>query len=119
MFLVFFACIWVFLGLKLFVRRALFNWGIILSAVFAILFLGSLVTDAVSDASAKPGVIIQDEVTARKGDGDTYEPSFQEPLHSGTELRLVESRRGWDHIELVDGRQAWVPEKAVGLVQLK
>jgi tetratricopeptide (TPR) repeat protein len=117
LFLAFFAGIWIFLGLGLFARRALFNWGIAVCAALALLALGSLLTDAVTEASSKHGVIVQNEVTARKGDGETYEPSFTEPLHSGTEFRLLESRHGWERIALDDGRQAWIPENAAGTVE--
>jgi hypothetical protein len=115
-FLLTFAVVWVCLGFRFFFRHALLHWGTILAGIVTLMFFGSLVADAFTAANSKPGVVISGEVTARKGDGETYEPSFQAPLHAGTEFNLVESRRGWDNIELADGRRAWVPANTVGIV---
>ena len=79
--------------------------------------LASLLTEAVQQHSTKPGVVLSDEVPARKGDSETYEPSFKEPLHAGTEFQLVEDRGNWYHIELADGRRCWLPASDVGLVK--
>ena len=46
---------------------------------------------------------------ARKGDGDTYEPSFKEPLHAGAEFKLMENRGEWYQVELADGQRCWIP----------
>jgi hypothetical protein len=115
-FLAMFAIVWICLAARLFIRKTLLDWGLVLSAIVACLFLGSLTIDAFSSAGSKPGVVIAEEVTARKGDGDTYEPSFQAPLHAGVEFDLVEARRGWCNIELTDGTRGWVPANAVGIV---
>ncbi len=55
------------------------------------------------------GVVIAPEVTARKGDGETYQPSFTAPLYSGTEFDLLEQRPDWWYIELEDGARCWIP----------
>jgi hypothetical protein len=34
----------------------------------------------------------------------------------GAEFKLVEERKGWLHIELVDGRRCWIPESAAGII---
>ena len=57
-----------------------------------------------------------DEVTARKGDGTIYRPSFDRPLHEGTEFVLREDRSSWYRVELTDGRTCWLPARAVELV---
>ncbi len=116
LFVISFAAIWIFLGLRLFMQRAFLGLGTVISVIVSLLFFGSLLADVVSSASAKPGVIIAEEVTAYKGDGETYEPSFQEPLHAGTEFDLIEARRGWLHIELSDGTRGWVTASSVGIV---
>jgi len=63
--------------------------------------------------------VISDNVIARKGNSETYEPSFKEPLHTGTEFRLVEKRNKWCYIELPDERRCWIPSKDVELVRSK
>ena len=62
-------------------------------------------------------MVLAEEVIARKGDSDTYEASFQDPLHAGTEFVLVEERGHWIHVELPDGRRCWLPSRDVGLVR--
>jgi len=47
----------------------------------------------------------------------TYEASFKDPLHAGTEFVLVEQRNDWLHVELPDGRRCWLPAQAAGLVR--
>ena len=86
------------------------------TGVVALLFLGSLVAAATGTARRQPGVILAEQVIARKGDGISYEPSFKEPLHAGTEFVLAEARGDWCHIELPDGRRCWIPADSAGLV---
>ena len=90
---------------------------LLVSAVLAFLFVGSLVAEIVSGGRAEAGVILSPQVTARKGDGESYEPSFNQPLHAGTEFILLESRNDWHHVELPDGRECWIPARSAGLVR--
>lgn len=115
-FTVFFLTAWILAILRLFFRQGLINFFLITAAVITLLFLGSLVMEF-SSSGENSGVILATEVVAHKGDSDTYEKSFQEPLHAGTEFVLVEERRGWYNIELRDGRNCWVPVKDAGLVK--
>ena len=82
----------------------------------AVLFLGSLLADAYRQSEESPGVILAHEVVARKGDGESYEPSFKEPLHAGTEFLALEERGGWRHVELPDSRRCWISVRAGELV---
>ena len=97
---------------RLFYPRPSLVWIAGSGGVLAVLFLGSLMLDARAEATVREGVIIAPEVVARKGDSETYEPSFKEPLHAGTEFRIREQREGWTQAELGDGRTCWLPEKA-------
>lgn len=96
-------------------------WGwlavvIAVAAVVSAIFLASLAVDAMSLSRTPEGVIVADEVTGRMGDAVTYQPSFKEPLHAGTEFRLVERRPGFWLIELESGDRTWIPEGAAELV---
>jgi tetratricopeptide (TPR) repeat protein len=113
LFVVSFLLVWVGAALRLFVRRRFLSWCIGASAAMAILFFASLLADTISFRQNRPGVILHPEVIARKGDSETYEPSFKEPLHAGTEFMLVENRGGWLQVELADARRCWLPAKAV------
>jgi hypothetical protein len=112
-----FALIWTLALVRRFVRRPGLGWGVALSAIVATLLLGSLLVEEIQRRSHAGGVILASEVVARKGDGETYQPSFEEPLHAGTEFDVVEDRNDWLFVELSDGRRCWVPAKAVGLIE--
>jgi hypothetical protein len=91
-------------------RITIAAWGGVL-----LLVAGSLAVDEVRLRTMRDGVILS-EVVARKGDGIAYQPSFVDPLHPGTEFRLVEARAGWYRIRLADGRTCWIPSRASELV---
>jgi hypothetical protein len=116
-FAIMFLLIWIFCTLRLFYRKTYINWNIFTFTVLAILFAGSLAVDAYYLHTIRPGVVINPEVIARKGNSQTYEPSFTEPLHAGTEFTLIEDREDWHYIELQDSRKCWVPAADVGLVR--
>ena len=62
------------------------------------------------------GVVTATEAIARKGDGESYERAFTEPLHAGAELRALERRGDWVHGQLPDGRTFWVNSRDVEMV---
>jgi hypothetical protein len=82
----------------------------------ALLMAVSLLVDEIRLRTLQDGVIITEEVVARKGDGIAYQRSFVDPLHQGTEFKLLEERTGWYYIELEDGRTGWIPAFAGEMV---
>jgi hypothetical protein len=75
----------------------------------------SLAAQLVLDRATQ-GVILVDEVIARKGNGEGFEPQFAQPLHQGVEFRVIEQRPGWLWIELPDGNRGWIRADQAGLV---
>ncbi|MDA1048874.1 MAG: hypothetical protein O3C40_00125 [Planctomycetota bacterium] len=61
----------------------------------------------------KHGVVIVDEVVARKGDSESYQPAFTKPLGEGTEFQVLDQRNGWTHLRLGQSQDGWVPSKDV------
>lgn len=112
----FFIAFWAGACLRLFFSKPFLKWIISLSAGLWILLAGSLIMDMLQMQNRRPGVIISAEVVARKGDSETYEKSFKDPLHAGTEFFLIEKRGSWYNIELPDSRRCWVPAADVELV---
>jgi tetratricopeptide (TPR) repeat protein len=84
----------------------------VLSGVLAVCLLASILIESHKQSAVRFGVITAAEIVARQGDGPNYPPSFQDPLHAGTEFELIEQRPGWFHLRLSDGTEAWVPEDA-------
>jgi len=82
---------------------------IISLTVVCIVFLASLIWEKVSLTRNPAGIVTAPEVVARKGDAETYQPSFTAPLYSGTEFDLLEQRPDWWYIELEDGARCWIP----------
>jgi tetratricopeptide (TPR) repeat protein len=116
MFAVFYGAFWIFLLLRLYWARPWIHWGLGITLTVFLLLAGSLVIDHYGQSGNRAGVLVAAETVARKGDGWTYQPSFAEPLHSGTEFSLLEERSKWRFIELQDGRRTWVAAKDTELV---
>lgn len=73
--------------------------------------------------SGQSVVIVRDDVLAMSGPDDAiYDPVFTEPLQSGVEASLIETRDQWGKVTLLDGSACWVPLgafKPVSNVQYK
>jgi hypothetical protein len=117
LFLSFFILFWIFAIFRVFMKRSYLIWLMVISAFVSILVSGSLVAEETSLRMTRPGVMISKETMARKGNSETYEPSFKDPLHAGTEFVLLEDRNDWYHVELPDSRKCWVPSRDVELVR--
>jgi len=59
------------------------------------------------------GVVVIEQVMARKGDAESYGPAFTAPLIEGQEVRVLDSRSGWTRVQLDNGIDGWVPEHAL------
>jgi hypothetical protein len=116
-FIISFMLMWGFASVRIFAKKPFLVWCIASTSVLSILFAGSLAADEISFLKSRPGVITSSEIVARKGNSESYEPSFKEPLHSGTEFVLLEDRGEWLNIELDDSRTCWVPSKDIELIQ--
>jgi tetratricopeptide (TPR) repeat protein len=114
---IFFFVFWILVSARLFIKKLTLNWPLISSGGLALILVGSLTLEIWNQSRNISGVILASEVTARKGDSETYQSSFNEPLHAGTEFDLLENRGEWYHVELSDGRSCWVPAKTVGLIK--
>ena len=117
-FAIFYVGVWFFAGLKIFSRRPFINWGLGITLLITIFFGASLISDKYFTSDNQQGVLLNAKVTARQGDSHSYQPSFKEPLHGGTEFNLLEDRGAWWQVELADGRTCWIPAQSGELVRL-
>ena len=108
---------WAVLLLRLFGQAWVPREVAVVSGVAAGLLLASLAVDAFADRTTVAGVIVATETVARQGDGRSYEPSFEDPLHAGAEFRVLEERPDWYRVELPDGRICWLRAADVQLVR--
>lgn len=58
------------------------------------------------------GVVVQDNVEARKGNSESYETAFTEPLPEGSEFVVLEERADWLNIQINGLGTAWIPARA-------
>lgn len=85
--------------------------GLCLS-VFAIVCIASAVYDW-RRFSQPAGVVIQDNTTARTGNGESYEAAFETPLREGVELRVLETRGDWLRVQPHSRGECWLRSNAV------
>ena len=116
LFAVFFGLIWVLLIIKLFHGRLAIKLGIGVSIFLAAILGSSVVTQRYADSHDEHGVIIVEEVYARKGPYEKAESRFDNPLHEGTEFTVLEEREHWYRVKLDSGDKAWLPKEACELI---
>jgi tetratricopeptide (TPR) repeat protein len=107
---------WIFVGIKIFSQRPYTTWVLTISLLFTLIFGISLYVERHQSVTSFEGVILDPEVIARQGDAESYQPSFEDPLHAGAEFILLEDRGTWWQIELPDGRSCWIPSRSGALV---
>jgi tetratricopeptide (TPR) repeat protein len=73
----------------------------------------SLALDAYQYVATRHGVVVSEQIVARKGNSEIYDPAFTEPLVVGTEIHIEAEQGGWYHVELDGGLSGWVPQAAV------
>jgi hypothetical protein len=85
-------------------------WRPMLMSVSAICIGISLTVgvDALRQQINPLGVLVNDQVVVRKGNGEGFAPAFTEPLTRGAEFTMIEMRPGWYRIRLADGQSGWV-----------
>jgi len=108
-----FVTFWASCAIALYFKLPSLKWIRGISGALSVLFLISLLTDSWSLKNKPEGVVVAETVIARQGDSESYAPSFETPLHQGTEFTLQEKRPNWIHAKLSDGRKCWLPAKTI------
>lgn len=103
-------------GIVWFGRSASLITPTVICAVLTVCLLSSFIVESKTKHSRICGVITDKEVIARQGDGQNYSPSFKDPLHTGTEFDVLESRPGWLYIKLFDDSDTWIPVDSAELI---
>jgi len=106
---------WIIAGLVFLTPWRISPWSLAPFAAATLLLASSLFLSNYGTENTA-GVITDREVLARKGDSRSYQSSFTDPLHAGTEFSLLEKRGSWLHIELQDGRRCWLPARSSELI---
>lgn len=112
-----YSLLWVVLIVRLFVRRVRWRYVVIPLLVVTAALAVSVGVDVSGPGTRSEGVVIDDNVVVRKGNGVGFEPQFREKLHEGVEFTVLEERADWYHIELPDGKRGWIAADHAGLVR--
>ena len=107
------------LSLRLLAQTTSFRTGLsrtsIATAVIFVLFAGSAIWDWQRFENTTNGVVSDRTVVARKGNSESYEPAFTDPLSEGKEFVVIEQRENWLNAQFEDAGTAWLPLRAVEL----
>lgn len=104
------------IGLSIRLQQSALRGTGILALVAWGLLVGSTLADP-SGQDAGAAVVTADETPARSADSALAPLAFSEPLPGGTEVHVAEVRSPWTRIRLANGRDAWVQESSVSLVE--
>jgi hypothetical protein len=119
--MVVFAAFWLLLWGALLVRalRRYQGWNYLsgVAAMIAVLLGGSILLDVSAGTTSTTGVLVGDDVVIRKGNAESFQPQFEEPMHQGVEFKVLEERPDWLHIELNNGSSGWIPASDAEIVQ--
>ena len=94
------------------------RWGIaIVPCLIVWLTLGgSVLYETTVQPSHLEGVVTAGEVIVRKGNGEGFEPQFEQPLYEGIEFAVIEQRKDWIHIRLPDNKAGWIRRSKAELI---
>ena len=94
------------------------RWGLaVVPCLVVWLTLGcSVWYDEFAQSKDREGVITANEVIVRKGNGEGFEPQFEQLLHQGVEFSVVEQRKGWTRIRLPDNKTGWIRSARAELI---
>lgn len=97
-------------------RRTAVRNGAIVTSAATILSLLLLLSILYANPNDDSGVVVASTVNVVSGPGEQYETEFT--LHSGAQVRLVDTRQGWVRIALPgNDLQGWAPSNAVEAVR--
>jgi len=90
--------------------RAAVGVGIVASVTLLVLLGDQAMMVQTDDAV----IVAPGGVTGLNGPSEgVYEPSFEDALPAGLEVRVLEVRDGWARVTLIDSRETWVPLDAI------
>ncbi|MBN1910525.1 MAG: hypothetical protein JW818_12345 [Pirellulales bacterium] len=92
-------------------RSALLSRSALAAGLLALLLAVSTGYDWWQFDHQQHGVIVADEVIARKGNAMSYEPAFTEPLADGTEFTVADRRGDWLLVRLPGDQEGWIQDK--------
>jgi len=116
-----FAVAWILVWAALLLRtlRRYPGWNYLAGTLGSIaLLIGcSVFIDVAVTRTRTTGVVVADDVVVRKGNAESFQPQFQEPMQQGVEFKVLEERPDWLHIEFNNGASGWIPSSDAEIVK--
>lgn len=106
-------CLWLLALIWLRYRSRIFQASLICLVLVSITLGASLLWTSWNHEQS--GVIIVDEVYARKGPSYAYQSAYYAPLHQALEIKVKQLKGDWVMAELSDGSVGWLPAKSVAV----
>ena len=107
---------WGLMILGTFAPRLRWRYVVMPLLAASLILAASATVSMFADARQRAGVVVMDNVTVRKGNGEGFEPQFKEQLHEGVEFDVLETRTDWLLIQLPDGKTGWIRSREAGLI---
>ena len=106
---------WLFLAVRALSPQRRLGYPALACLLLWMTLGASVAVDLPSQRGPTEGVLVADHIVVRTGNGEGYDPRFEQPLYEGVEFKIIEQRGSWIHIELADGNQGWVHDREVEL----
>lgn len=103
-----FVLAWLCAGVRLFWRPPVLRWLLLGFGGLCVLLTSSSLLVHMQHTTTRHGVIVADGVEVRKGNGESYALQLPNPLHRGTEFRVLEERGAWLALQLDNGVSGWI-----------
>lgn len=116
LFSVFFVLFWLNAILLLYNTKAAWRVTLLLLLILSLSTGSSILISLRNMHKQQYGVIVAAQSMPRKGDSESYAPSFAEALHAGCEFKLLQRRKTWSEVELPDGQSCWLQNKDIEML---
>jgi len=116
-----FAVAWILVWAAMLLRtiRRYPGWNYLAGTLgsIAILIGCSVFIDVAVTRTRTRGVVVANDVVVRKGNAESFQPQFEEPMQQGVEFKVLEERPDWLHIEFNNGASGWIPTSDAEIVK--
>lgn len=112
----FYVLFWLVLTLRIATRRRSLIYAVVPCLLIWVALASSVAIETGQHSRHREGVIVADDVVARKGNGESFEPQFDQKLYQGVEFNLLEGRGDWLHVQLPDAKSGWIRTRDAELI---
>ncbi|MAG57600.1 MAG: hypothetical protein CMJ83_15010 [Planctomycetes bacterium] len=90
-------------------RWPFLRWTTWISLAFVLLFATSATLTWLDQTAGDHGVITANDTVLRKWPAEDADRSYEDPVHDGAELRVLQRKDGWLEVRVADRYVGWLP----------